>query len=432
MIIKPVFQCSTGEVVVQCICFWFHVHLTASMYRDAAGIVLPEESSTSTPRRFFHPPSKPPKPASSTLFDPPVLLFHSRPCCHPRAQPEPEFESEGIAELLGVETAPKDSGGGGEGTSHFGPSQPAFEGGGGGGGGTENGGGGVGGSVPVVLDAGSYRVPAEVFLGPPERAAGTWFGFQTVWSGLPYVTAFPVQSSHYPPRPGGATSEGDAAALLHTARGVRLAVTPASGQAGRGYSSRGGDSRAAAAVECPVGNTDYAVSLAWMFEAWDGTPFLCALTAMKAPFSVLPPGRGGGGGGQPSWFGRLEVRCGSRACSEFAKRSPARLARFVTNGVFASPVAAEHKHQHPHLDPFGGAFSPTPAVAAVTGGGGGDSGGLNGTYPDWFSRTDTADVGSLAGGQSVGPFATETEKVKPMVRALWEQRRVDTTTVATA
>ncbi|CAN0455283.1 unnamed protein product, partial [Hapterophycus canaliculatus] len=261
-------------------------------------------------------------------------------------QPEPEFESEGTAELLGIETTPESGGVGGEGRSHFGPNQPTFDGGGGEGG--IGGGGGVGGSVPVVLNAGSYRVPAEVFLGPPERAVGTWAGFQTVWSALPYVSVCPVESTGSSrtlprPGPGGATGtgEGPAVAPLHTARGVRLAVTPASGRAGRDSGGRGGDSRAAAAVECPVGNTDYAVSLAWVFEAWDGTPFLCALTAMKAPFSILSSGRGGGGGGggQPSWCGRLEVRCGSRACLVFAERSPARLARFVTNGVFAPPAA---------------------------------------------------------------------------------------------
>ena len=109
------------------------------------------------------------------------------------------------------------------------------------------------------------------------------------------------------------------------------------GYDGSGDSGGDGDARFAAAVACPGGTTDYAMSAAWAFEAWDGTPILCALTAIKAPFSFLPSTlgrRGAGGGGRgaggsasgavrpaaaagryTSWHGRLEVRCGSRACA---------------------------------------------------------------------------------------------------------------------
>ena len=291
--------------------------------------------------------------------------------------------------------------------------------------------------MPVVLRAGSYRVPAEAFLGPPERAVTTWVGFQSVWSGLPYAAAFPVESCCHRPRSGtaaapAAASEGGSAA--HTAGSIRLSMSPASScgggsGSGSGGGSRGGDSRAAAAVDCPVGNTDYAVSTAWAFEAWDGTPVLCALTAMKAPFSLPPAARsprggGGGGGGErrPSWHGRFEVRCGSHACSEFAECSPARLARFVTNGVFALPVASPQQQRQ--QDPFGGAFLPAASPAAAASGGGG---GLNGSHPDWFSRTDT--VAPTAGSPEQatgGVFATAPGEVKPLVQTLWRDLRVDT------
>lgn len=337
-------------------------------------------------------------------------------------QPEPEFESEGTAELLGVETAAKGGRGGGHGrgdgmSSHFGQGQPSFDGGAGQGG--MSGDGGVGGSVPVSLHAGSYRVPAEAFLGPSERAAATWVGFQSVWSGLPYVATFPVESSSRRARPGAAAAGAGVASVLHTASSIRLAMLPASCQSGIG--GRGGDSRGAAAVVCPSGNTDYAVSAAWAFEAWDGTPVLCALTAMKAPFSSLSPG--GERGSKPSWYGRLEVRCGSLACSEFAQCNPARLARFITNGVFSPPVAARQQEQQ--QDPFGGAFLPTAAATPTAGGGGG--GGLNGSHPDWFSRTDTAPPPTPSREQGKeAVVATAAGSVKPLVRALWEGRRVNT------
>ena len=345
-------------------------------------------------------------------------------------QPEPEFESEGTAELLGVETATRGGGGGGSGgggdgtSSHFGQGQPSFDGGAMQGGG-RGGDGGVGGSVPVSLHAGSYRVPAEAFLGPPEPAAATWVGFQSVWSGLPYVATFPVESSPRCARVGSATAgSGGGASASRTARSIGLAMLPVSCQSGRG-----GDARAAAAVPCPLGNTDYAVSTAWAFEAWDGTPVLCALTAIKAPFSSLPSGGGAGGAagreraGVPSWHGRLEVRCGSLACSEFARCNPARLARFVTNGVFSPPVAARQQAQQ--QDPFGGAFLPTTAATPAPSGGG--YGELNGSHPDWFSRTDTSPPSTSApapGG--AGGVGTAADKIKPLVRALWEGRRVDT------
>lgn len=310
----------------------------------------------------------------------------------------------------------------------FGQNQTSFD----GGGGDTGVDGGASSSVTMILQAGSYRVPAEAFLGPPERAAAAWVGFQSVWSGLPYVTAIPVESARHLPRARTtAAGQENGAASLRTASGVRLAMMPASSRGGGG---RGGDdARAAAAVECPVGNTDYAVSSAWVFQAWDGTPVLCALTAMKAPFSLLHApqegggGKGGGeGGGQPSWYGRLEVRCGSRACLEFAQCSPKRLANFVTNGVFAPP--ADGNQQQP--GPFGGTYLPTaPAATAVSGGG-----GLNGPHPDWFSRTDTVGVPPppCPPEQKTEVFATDAANFKPLARVLRDQQRVDTTQPATA
>ena len=116
--------------------------------------------------------------------------------------------------------------------------------------------------VPVTLLAGSYRVPAEAFLGSPERVMVTWAGFQTVWSGLPYVHAFPVETDRS--RAGAAAEE--AALLLRTVSGVRLAMSPSGCGGGGsiggygGYGSYGGggggDARIAAAVACPGGNTD--------------------------------------------------------------------------------------------------------------------------------------------------------------------------------
>eukprot|EP00903_Cladosiphon_okamuranus_P018229 g16768.t1 len=338
----------------------------------------------------------------------------------PDTEPEPEFESEGTAELLGVETAAKGGGaGGGDGTSpRLGQGQPSFDGGAGQGGmGVD---GGSGGSVTVSLHAGSYRVPAEAFLGPPERAAATWVGFQTVWSGLPYVATFPVESSTHSARSGTAALGSGGAGVSRTAGSVRLAMLPASCESGRG-----GDTRAAAAVACPFGNTDYAVSTAWAFEAWDGTPVLCALTAMKAPFSSLPSGGGGAAaegerGGEPSWHGRLEVRCGSLACLEFAQCNPTRLARFVTNGVFSAPVRAHQQEQQP--DPFGGAFLPTTAATTVADGGG----EFDGSYSDWFCRTDTSPPSSSPEQGGGGVVLTAADKVRPLVRALWEGRHADT------
>lgn len=267
-------------------------------------------------------------------------------------------------------------------------------------------------------------------MGPPERAAATWVGFQNVWCGLPYVTAIPVESARNLPRARTAVAGHEHAAMsLRTASGVRLAMMPASSRGGGGRGCD--DARAAAAVECPVGNTDYAVSSAWVFQACDGTPVLCALTAMKAPFSLLHAtgggGKGrGGGGGQPSWYGRLEVRCGSRACLEFAQCSPKRLSTFVTNGVFAPPAAGDQ--QQP--GPFGGVFLPTaPAATAVSGGG-----GLNGPHPDWFSRTDTVGVPPppCPPEQRAGVLPTDAAKFKPLARVLRDQQRVDTTQPATA
>ncbi|CAN0090629.1 unnamed protein product [Laminaria digitata] len=299
----------------------------------------------------------------------------------------------------------------------------------------------------------------------------TWAGFQTMWSGLPYVHAFSVETDRS--RAGAAAEE--AALLLRAVSGERLAMSPSGGGIGGSYGGYGGyggggggDARIASAVACPGGNTDYAVSAAWAFEAWDGSPILCTLTAMKAPFSFLPPtvgrrdaSRGGGGGGSgtgsasgagrpaaaggghTSWHGRLEVRCGSRACADFAQSCSARLARFVTFGVFTPPQSSTSRqrqqqlqqHQQQQYDPFGGSFSAAAAAGGV----------LNGQHPDWFSRTDTSAPGSggpgssgrsspsgggVGGGGSGGGGATAAAglgKVLPLVRAVWERRYVNTT-----
>lgn len=383
---------------------------------------------------WLNPGPPPTAPDRAVLAPSPVVTPDSSPTtlcilCLFFTQPESEFESEGTAELLGVETATKggEVSGGGQGTLQYGQNQQNFDGGAAEGG--RGGDGGIGGSVPVVLHAGSYCVPAEAFLGSPKEAAATLGGFQSVWSGLPYEVAFPVESPrHYRQSRfvAGAANE-DGAVMLRTARSIRLAMVSSSSMGGGG--SRGGDSRAAAAVACPAGNTDYAVSTAWAFEAWDGTPVLCALTAMKAPFCVLPTAFGGGGGGGggvgnglPSWHGRLEVRCGSHACSEFAQCNPARFSHFVTNGMFAPPTAAHQQQQQ--QDPFGGAFlPPTPATTASDGGGGG--GGYGGPHPDWFSRTDTAPV-PCSPVQGEGVIASTAGKITPLVHALWGQRHVDT------
>ncbi|CAN0564368.1 unnamed protein product, partial [Ectocarpus sp. 12 AP-2014] len=147
-----------------------------------------------------------------------------------------------------------DSGGGGSNAvSGFGHNQQSFD----GGAGDTGVDGGGNGSVTVILQAGSYRVPAEAFLGPPERAAATWVGFQNVWCGLPYATAIPVESARHVLRARTAAAGHEYAAMsLRTASGVRLAMMPASSRGGGGRGCD--DARAAAAVECPVGNTDYA------------------------------------------------------------------------------------------------------------------------------------------------------------------------------
>lgn len=340
------------------------------------------------------------------------------------SQPEPEFESEGTAELLGVDTATTTAKGGSSApSSHFGRDRQSFDG---------TVGGGVGsGLAPVTLSVGSYCIPAEAFLGPPERATTTWAGFQTVWSGLPYVHAFPVETCC---RLRGGLSSEETASFLRTAGGIRLAMSGSGSGARGGSGSRG--AAVAAAVVCPGGNTDYTVSAAWAFEAWDGTPVLCTLTAMKAPFSLVPSvgvgrkdaGPGAAGGGQSCWYGRVEVRCGSPACVDFAQSTSARLTRFVTNGVFAPPPPSPHgdgqQRQH---ESYEGAFLP----AANAGG------SLNGAHADWFSRTDTSVPGS--GGMrasappsrpTVGGVATDVWKVLPLVREVREKGCVDTTRAA--
>lgn len=394
------------------------VHAVEAYARHASCALAQPRSPSSCPRSCYPRPLTSGNPGLSSVYLVNLALFF--------AQPESEFESEGTAELLGVETATKggEVSGGGQGTHQYGQSQQNLDGGAAEGG--RGGDGGIGGSVSVVLHTGSYCVPAEAFLGSPKQATATWGGFQSVWSGLPYAVAFPVESPSHSrqSRSVAGAADGDDAVMLRTATSIRLAMMSPSSAGDSG--SRGGDSRAAAAVACPAGNTDYAVSTAWAFEAWDGTPVLCALTAMKAPLCVLPAAFGGGGGGvgdgdgQPSWHGRLEVRCGSHACSEFAQCNPARFARFVTNGVFAPPMATHQQQQQ--QDPFGGAFLPaTPATTSSAGGGG----GFGGPHPDWFSRTDTASTPSSP-AQGEGVVASAVGKITPLVHALWGQQHVDT------
>lgn len=282
----------------------------------------------------------------------------------------------------------------------------------------------------VTIHAGSYRLPAEAFLGPP--SAASWDAFQTVWSGLPYAHAIPVQNCRIPGEEG----------LLRTAAGVQLAMSVPTSSS----SSNDADPRASAVVRCPGGNTDYAVSAAWAFEAWDGSPVLCALTAMKTPFSYVftasgkdsATRRNGDGGAvgcceqQQTWCGRMEVRCGSLACAGFAQTSSWRLTRFVTNGVFAPSGDGREQRQQQLYHPGAGSILATPAV-----------GGLNGGHVDWFSRTDV----SLPGGQGAsrspvsapnspmaarrgdgGRDAIEKAQVLSLVRALKIDGRVDATT----
>lgn len=179
------------------------------------------------------------------------------------------------------------------------------------------------------------------------------------------------------------------------------------------------DVRASASVRCPGGVTDYSVSAAWAFEAWDGSPVLCALTAMKAPFSHLLFSTGGGGGGSDSrcggrgeqcwtWCGRMEVRCGSQACASFAQTSAARLTRFVTNGVFAS-IARDGRHR-PQQQRF------------RTGGVGSAEAGATATA-DLFNRTDLSACGGMSGREVV----EQRSQVLPLVLILKQEGRVDTT-----
>lgn len=407
-----------------------------------------------------------------------------------RPQPEPEFEQEGTAELLGGEAFGAASVGSEGGAAQFGGHDDALEGAGMRRGTSRGGVGGGGESVRMTLHAGSYRLPAEAFLGPPSAALSApvaWLDFQTVWSGLPFVHAVPVENCQM------LGEEG----LLRTAAGVlcAMSVLP-NGGIGDSRGARGAhdgiviggaageaNPRVLASVRCPGGNTDYAVSAAWAFEAWDGTPILCALTAMKAPFSYVLPSssstpsslspssssphataaskgaalaassgsrtgdgleRGGQDGEhQQAWSGRMEFRCGSQACASFAQSSSGRLTRFVTNGVFA-PSAADDGRQGWQFHFGGGAGAPAPGTSAT--------GGLNGARVDWFSRTDV----SLPGGQGRGSRlpgsatnspvagrglgggggngaglggrdAHEKAQVLSLVRALRAQGRIDTT-----
>lgn len=315
----------------------------------------------------------------------------------PPSQAEPEFESEGTAELLGIEA---------KSTSHLGSTSQldysvgslASE--------------GLGSSVSVSLNVGSYRLPAEVFLGPPKPFTTTWAGFQTIWSGLPYTHAFPVESCRWRRR--WAEFSGEDEEYLRSFNAADLRA-PAS-----------------ATVACPRGNTDYAMSEAWALEAWDGTPVLVSLSAMKAPFAFSFSFDYDRGQEKTSWFGRMEMRCASHACLDFAQTSPERLARFVTGGVFFLRDTAEAlQQQQQHVTSFGGAFSTTAL-----------SGGKNGVRcsGDWFSRTDTS-VPTPPGGLSSGGSprssssslfvddvaSTGRSKLMPLVRALREHGFVDTT-----
>lgn len=323
------------------------------------------------------------------LFPTPVLFT-------PPSQAEPEFESEGTAELLGIEANSTSTHLGSTGQLDYSVGSLASE--------------GAGSSVSVTLHVGSYRLPAEVFLGPPKPFTTTWAGFQTVWSGLPYAHAFPVESRRW--------------------RRRRTELSGEDEEYLRSFSTADLRAPASATVACPRGNTDYSMSKAWALEAWDGTPVLVSLSAMKAPFSFsFDDDRGQE---NTSWFGRMEMRCASHACLDFAQTSPERLARFVTGGVFFPQDTAEAlQQQQQHVDSFSGAFSPMAL-----------NGGKNGVRcgGDWFSRTDTsvpAPPGGLSSGVSprssssslfVDDIATTgRSKLMPLVRALRENGFVDTT-----
>lgn len=331
------------------------------------------------------------------------------------------------ATTSGVGDASGISSGMGGGTSPFGGAQDDELVGGMGASGEDS---GAGGFVTVSIHAGSYRIPAEAFLGPPtRRGAGmmtSWLGFQTTWSGLPYVHAFAVESCPI--------LEAREGRVLSTARRIRAAMTPTCQNVGGGtWTKSRSDPRVEASVECPGKNTDYAVSAAWAFEAWDGTPVLCAITAMKAPFArSFGGGINGGSGGVMnrnasetwSWCGRMEVRCGSRACARFATISSARLTRFVTSGVFApSSTALDGQDEHHHLPSLGA------SMVAPTGGG-----SYGGTRASVFSRTGLYSPATDASSASSGspslhsrPRVVSHEQVVPLVRTLKRAGYVDTT-----
>lgn len=328
-------------------------------------------------------------------------------------QPEPDFESEGIAELLGIESGPASKGDIGDGRGN-----------------------GMESFVPVTLHAGSYRLPAEAFLHPSQQVPITWAGFQNVWSGLPFTHAFPVETTCQR-RTGASTVAVKGTNVSDSARTVRRAMLAKDGSFGGRTSSL-----AAATVACPIGASDYAMSIAWAFEAWDGTPVLCSLTAMKAPFSFAQPSRGHANGAahqvgeeQASWFGRMEVRCGSCACADFAQSSSARLARFVTNRVFetSSPAGDVSQQTDPttHDASFSKMFMPSSLPLGRS--------GVNDAHPDWFSRTDTSmpliPRGSEGQHSPVGPSlpkkfsgrgATNVAKMSPLDRAVKDKAPVDT------
>lgn len=170
------------------------------------------------------------------------------------------------------------------------------------------------------------------------------------------------------------------------------------------------------------------MSEAWTLEGWDGTPVLVSLSAMKAPFSFDDDK----GQDNTSWFGRMEMRCASHACLDFAQTSPERLARFVTGGVFFPRDSAEAlQQQQQRVDSLSGAFSPMAM-----------NGGKNGARcdGDWFSRTDTSlpvppaglscgvSPRSLSSSLFVDDVATTgRSKLMPLVQALRENGFVNTT-----
>ncbi|CAM9253265.1 unnamed protein product, partial [Choristocarpus tenellus] len=269
------------------------------------------------------------------------------------AEPEPEFEREGTAELLGGEAAvsvsalkakPGVSGGWSRAEDDF-----------------------RGGSVQVTVPAGSYRIPAEDLLLPPPEALRTLAGFQTLWCRLPFLHAIPVSSE--PSLEAFCQTAQDLGLAMETLCGLSeedVAAVSATDERGVSVGARGVgghgwcDVRTEARVQsCPGNISDYVASAAWAFETPEGGSILAVLSVIKTPLgTVTGPynntslvagavGGGGKGGGVHSWVGRLEVRCGSVASYSFARAAPGRLTRFITNEVFTPAwVSGDEPHQN--------------------------------------------------------------------------------------